>query len=124
MASSKLIAPLHISPGNPNPKFSWPKSKNSVFSSKPLTILSAKKAKRTGKLRYPSEKKKLKLQKDNQINERNKLEGIWRLFKLEVSVDKDPGKDFLGVSDGLLEEIAKVLKFPVCTYWILEPFSN
>ncbi|XP_048440103.1 uncharacterized protein LOC103949044 [Pyrus x bretschneideri] len=43
---------------------------------------------------------------------KNKYEGIWRLSKLGVSVDKDPGKDFLGVSDGLLEQIAKVLEFP------------
>ncbi|KAM0974206.1 hypothetical protein TB2_017072 [Malus domestica] len=43
---------------------------------------------------------------------KNKYEGIWRLSKLGVSVDKDPGKDFLGVSDGLLEQIARVLEFP------------
>ncbi|XP_027176505.1 uncharacterized protein LOC113775716 [Coffea eugenioides] len=123
MASTKLIAPLHISFYNPISKFSWSNSKDTVFPSKPLTIVSANKAKRRGKLRYPSEKKKLKLQRQYEIDERNKLEGVWRLFKLEVSVDKDPGKDFLGVSDGLLEEIAKFLKFPVASMLPPEAFT-
>jgi len=43
----------------------------------------------------------------------NKLEGVWRLSKLEVPIHSDPGKDFLGVSLGLFQEIAKVLKFLV-----------
>lgn len=64
-------------------------------------------------MRYPSEKKKLKQQQEAQVGVENKFEGIWRLSKLSVSVHKDPGKDFLGVSDALLQEIAKVLEFPV-----------
>lgn len=47
---------------------------------------------------------------------KDKFEGSWRLSKLNVEVDKDPGKDFLGVSDGLLEQIAKVLEFPVMNW--------
>ncbi|KAL3535146.1 hypothetical protein ACH5RR_003607 [Cinchona calisaya] len=121
MTSSKLIAPFGIY--SPNPIFPRTKSKGSVFSVKPVTIVSAKKAIRTGKLKYPSEKKKLKLQKHSPIDERNKLGGVWGIFKLEVSVDKDPGNDFLGVSDGLLEEIAKVLKFPVASMLPPEAFT-
>lgn len=64
-------------------------------------------------MRYPSEKKRLKLQQQALVDVRNKFEGIWRLSKLGVPVDKDPGKDFVGVSEALLEEIAKVLEFPV-----------
>lgn len=73
-------------------------------------------AKRVGKQRYPSEKKKLKLKHKEilqDLKDKNKFEGTWRLYKLGVPVDKDPGKDFLDVSDGLLQEIAKVLEFPV-----------
>lgn len=71
-------------------------------------------AKRTGKKRYPSEKKKLKLKhKEVLTTVKNKFEGIWRLFKLGIPVEKDPGKDFLGLSDALMQEIAKVLEFPV-----------
>lgn len=78
----------------------------------PLRILCA--AKRTGKQRYPSEKKKLRLKRKEALKGvGNKFEGFWRLSKLAVPVSKDPGKDFLGVSDGLLEEIAMVLEFPV-----------
>jgi hypothetical protein len=70
--------------------------------------------KRTGKQRYPSEKKKLKLKHKEALTDvKNKFDGIWRLSKLAVSVQDDPGKDFLGVSDGLLQEIAKAIKFPV-----------
>ncbi|KAK4781305.1 hypothetical protein SAY87_017411 [Trapa incisa] len=90
----------------------------------PFRILCA--AKRTGKQRYPSEKKKLKLklkQKDTLKVAGNKFHGFWRLFKLAVPVCKDPGKDFLGVSDGLLEEIAKVLEFPVASMLPAEAFS-
>lgn len=73
-------------------------------------------AKRTGKQRYPSEKKKLKSKHKELLspsNEKSKFEGTWRLYKLAVPLDHDPGKDSLEVSDGLLQEIAKVIKFPV-----------
>lgn len=56
-------------------------------------------------------------------NVNNKYEGIWRLSKLGVPVDRDPGKDFLGVSESLLEEIAKVLEFPVASMLPSEAFT-
>ncbi|KAK6236014.1 hypothetical protein SCA6_011351 [Theobroma cacao] len=81
-------------------------------------------AKRRGKQRYPSEKKKLKLkQKEVVSSVSNKFEGIWRLSKLAVSVQNDPGKDFLEVHNGLLQEIAKVLEFPVASMLPAEAFS-
>ncbi|KAJ9141165.1 hypothetical protein P3X46_031735 [Hevea brasiliensis] len=87
-----------------------------------LQILCA--AKRTGKQRYPSEKKKLKLKRKEAISDvSNKFEGIWRLSNLAVSVQNDPGMDFLGVSDGLLQEIAKTIKFPVASMLPAEAFT-
>lgn len=100
---SKLINPLHftLNPQNSCPKF--------PFSSyKPLTVQCAKRTKRTGKQRYPSEKRKLKLKTADPLSVETKLDGFWRLSKLQVSVSDDPGKDFLGLSDALLQEIAKV----------------
>lgn len=71
-------------------------------------------AKRTGKRRYPSERKKLRTeQKEAVAKVKNKLEGVWRLSKLGVPVGDDPGKDFLGISEGLLQAIAKAIEFPV-----------
>ncbi|GAA0161757.1 hypothetical protein Leryth_020916 [Lithospermum erythrorhizon] len=98
----------------PLPKFTPPFSP---------TIKCAKRTKRTGKLRYPSEKKKLKQQKQPQIDVKNKFEGIWRLSKLAVSVDKDPGKDFIAVSEPLLQEVSKVLEFPVASMLPPEAFT-
>jgi hypothetical protein len=46
-------------------------------------------------------------------NDNTKFEGIWKLSNLAVPLHQDPGKDFLEVSDALLQEIAKLLKFPV-----------
>ncbi|OMP03781.1 hypothetical protein CCACVL1_02271 [Corchorus capsularis] len=81
-------------------------------------------AKRTGKKRYPSEKKKLKLkQKEALSTVTDKFEGIWRLSKLSVSVQNDPGKDFLQLHDGLLQEIAKAIEFPVASMLPAEAFS-
>ncbi|XP_061365104.1 uncharacterized protein LOC133308496 [Gastrolobium bilobum] len=83
-------------------------------------------AKRTGKQRYPSEKKKLKSKHKELLSdskEKSKFEGTWRLFKLAVPLDQDPGKDSLQVSDGLLQEIAQVLKFPVASQLPREAFS-
>lgn len=110
---SKLINPLQftLNPPNSCPKF--------PFSSyKPLTIQCAKRTKRTGKQRYPSEKRKLKLKTADPLSVDTKLDGFWRLSKLQVSVSDDPGKDFLGLSDALLQEIAKVIKFPVIPLYI------
>lgn len=111
--ASNFITSLHLQFQNPNPNFPFLTPKPSLTNPKSLTIQCARKSKRTGKYRYPSEKKKLKFKPQTQIDVETKFEGFWRLSKLGVSVYKDPGKDFLGISDGLLEEIAKVLKFPV-----------
>ncbi|KAE9445359.1 hypothetical protein C3L33_22741, partial [Rhododendron williamsianum] len=114
MSITSKFLPLHLSIPNPNPKFPFPTPTPRPLSHpKPLTIRCAKKRQRTGNLRYPSEKKKLKSKQKTQIDEADKFEGFWRLYKLGVPVHTDPGKDFLGVSDALLEQIAKALKFPV-----------
>ncbi|CAN1809353.1 Uncharacterized protein Cbei_0202 [Linum perenne] len=79
--------------------------------------------KRTGKQRYPSEKKKLKQRRKETHREvDDKFVGTWRLSKLAVSVQDDPGKDFTGISDGLLREIAKAIKFPVASMLPAEAF--
>jgi hypothetical protein len=77
-------------------------------------------AKRTGKRRYPSEKKRLDRRHKEQLKQTAPEEGgvareagFWRLSKLAVPASDDPGKDFLGVSPPLLQAIAKALKFPV-----------
>ncbi|CAA0821102.1 FAD/NAD(P)-binding oxidoreductase family protein [Striga hermonthica] len=88
-----------------------------------LRVSCAQKAKRTGKLRYPSEKKKLRHQKKTKIDEEKKFEGVWRLFRLGVPVHEDPGKDFWSVSEALLKAIAKVLEFPVPSMLPPEAFT-
>ncbi|KAL1817736.1 hypothetical protein DCAR_0522212 [Daucus carota subsp. sativus] len=115
---SKLITPLHftLNPPNCSPKY--------PFSSfKPLTVQCGKRTKRTGKQRYPSEKRKLKLKTSDPLSVETKLDGFWRLSKLQVSVSDDPGKDFLGLCDALLQEIAKVIKFPVASMLPPEAFT-
>lgn len=90
---------------HPRPVLSYPRTQTN-------RILCA--AKRTGKRRYPSERKKLRTeQKEAAAKVKNKLEGVWRLSKLGVPVGDDPGKDSLGISEGLLQAIAKVIEFPV-----------
>ncbi|CAK9172060.1 unnamed protein product [Ilex paraguariensis] len=123
--SSKLIIPLHLCFPNsyPNCKLPFYSLKPSFSPLKIFTIRCAKRTKRTGKLRYPSEKKKLKLKQQPEIGVEDKFHGFWRLSKLAVSAQKDPGKDFLGVSEALLEEIAKVLEFPVASMLPPEAFS-
>ncbi|KAG7615353.1 FAD/NAD(P)-binding domain superfamily [Arabidopsis thaliana x Arabidopsis arenosa] len=80
--------------------------------------------KRTGKRRYPSERRKLRTeQKEAVAKVKNKLEGVWRLSKLGVPVGDDPGKDFLGISEGLLQAIAKVIEFPVASMLPEDAFS-
>ncbi|CAN0838295.1 Uncharacterized protein Cbei_0202 [Linum grandiflorum] len=80
--------------------------------------------KRTGKQRYPSEKKKLKQKRKETHREvDDKFVGTWRLSKLAVSIQDDPGKDFTAISDGLLREIAKAIKFPVASMLPAEAFS-
>ncbi|KAF9612665.1 hypothetical protein IFM89_003140 [Coptis chinensis] len=86
-------------------------------------IRCAKRSVRTGKRRYPSEKKKLERIQKPLDEVENKQVGVWRLSKLGVPVLKDPGKDCLGVSDGLLEAIAKVLEFPVASMLPPEAFT-
>ncbi|CAH2077432.1 unnamed protein product [Thlaspi arvense] len=81
-------------------------------------------AKRTGRRRYPSERKKLRTEQKGAVAKvKNKLEGVWRLSKLGVPVGDDPGKDFLGISQGLLQAIAKVIEFPVASMLPEEAFS-
>ncbi|CAL5374729.1 unnamed protein product [Camellia sinensis] len=123
-SNCKLI-PLHLSLlPNPNPKLPFPNPNPPPLSApKLLSIRCAKRSQRTGKYRYPSEKKKLKSRQQTQIDVPQKFEGFWRLSKLGVSVHRDPGKDFLDVSDALLEEIAKVLEFPVASMLPSEAFS-
>ncbi|KAH1111511.1 hypothetical protein GLYMA_04G155200v4 [Glycine max] len=83
-------------------------------------------AKRTGKQRYPSEKKRLRTKQKELLSdskEKSKFEGTWRLFKLAVPFDQHPGKDSLHVSDALLQQIATVLKFPVASLLPPEAFT-
>nr|CAD1829134.1 unnamed protein product [Ananas comosus var. bracteatus] len=121
--SSLLSLPLHTSP-HPNPipcprtlapKPSFPRRKT----------LMVRCAKRTGKQRYPSEKKQLRRANETLLRTdiADRGEGFWRLSKLGVPARKDPGKDFVGVSLPLLEAIAKVLEFPVATMLPQEAFS-
>jgi hypothetical protein len=77
-------------------------------------------AKRTGKRRYPSEKKWLERRHKELLRQAAPKEGsagresgFWRLSKLAVPASDDPGKDFTGVSPPLLQAIAKAIKFPV-----------
>ncbi|KAM0017882.1 putative FAD dependent protein [Helianthus debilis subsp. tardiflorus] len=117
-ASTKL---LNLSfTKNPNPQF--PFSPKIQHYNKPLIRCARTRSKRTGKSRYPSEKRKLKSIQQTQT-QFDKFKGFWRLFKLGVSVDRDPGKDFLHVSDALLEEVAKVLEFPVASMLPAEAFT-
>nr|XP_048318301.1 uncharacterized protein Cbei_0202-like [Ziziphus jujuba var. spinosa] len=112
-----------VRPPNPNPRLPCSGVGLRYHCPQTFRVFSAK---RSGKQRYPSEKKKIKLKhKDTlaEVKTRNKFQGIWRLSKLGVTVDKDPGKDFLGVSDGLLEAIAKVLEFPVAEMLPSEAFT-
>ncbi|KAE8789010.1 hypothetical protein D1007_36872 [Hordeum vulgare] len=87
-------------------------------------------ARRTGKRRYPSEKKRLDRRHKEQLRQTAPEEGgvareggFWRLSKLAVPASDDPGKDFLGVSPPLLQAIAKALKFPVASMLPEEAFS-
>ncbi|KAG0466008.1 hypothetical protein HPP92_020172 [Vanilla planifolia] len=82
-------------------------------------------SKRTGRRRYPSEKKKLKRETKTltQTDIKSKEDGFWRFSMLAVPVHKDPGKDFVGVSAPLLEAIAKVLEFPVAAMLPMEAFT-
>ncbi|KAL2453743.1 FAD/NAD(P)-binding oxidoreductase family protein [Abeliophyllum distichum] len=114
---------LHLSFSNSNPKLSLPNFTQSLNFPNLLQVKCAKRTKRTGKLRYPSEKKKQKLQQHNETDVKNKFEGVWRLFKLGISAHEDPGKDFWGVSEPLLQEIAKVLEFPVASMLPPEAFK-
>ncbi|EPS69199.1 hypothetical protein M569_05569, partial [Genlisea aurea] len=92
-----------------------------------LRIKCADKARRIGKLRYPSEKKKLKnklrrTQLNRQFDFSTVLEGVWRMSMLVVSVHEDPGKNFFGVSEPLLREIARAIEFPVASMLPSEAF--
>ncbi|KAF6176514.1 hypothetical protein GIB67_007897 [Kingdonia uniflora] len=93
----------------------------------PLVVtLQIRCAKRTGKQRYPSEKRRIQRIRETlkPLTEvKIKDEGFWRLSKLKVPIDKDPGKDSLEVSDSLIEAVAKVLEFPVASMLPREAFT-
>ncbi|WOL15782.1 hypothetical protein Cni_G24563 [Canna indica] len=121
MAVAKISSfPLLSRPQNPilKPYCKLPSSPSPID-------LAVRCAKRTGKQRYPSEKKRL--QKINRTlresDVKNREDGFWRLSKLGVPVHKDPGKDFIGISPPLLEAIAKALEFPVAAMLPEEAFS-
>ncbi|XP_050272339.1 uncharacterized protein LOC126715659 isoform X1 [Quercus robur] len=121
------LVPLHLQtlhhPPNPNRGLPYPIPRLPYPRSQTPRILCAK---RTGKQRYPSEKKKLKQKQKQTLTLTpvdNKFEGVWRLSKLGVPIHSDPGKDFLGVSPGLLQEIAKVIEFPVASMLPQDAFS-
>jgi len=121
---SVVWSSLSLSSLSPNllSLLSKPTSSPSFSPFKRHHIRCAKKSQRAGKLRYPSEKKKLRQIRKQKLDVKDKCEGFWRLSKLGVDVEKDPGKDFLGVSDALLEQIAKVLEFPVFHFsfsWVI-----
>ncbi|XP_010273685.1 PREDICTED: uncharacterized protein LOC104609148 [Nelumbo nucifera] len=120
--TSKVL-PIHLYSLDSYPRLRFPELKPSFLSLKILQIRCAKRSERTGKQRYPSEKKKLKLKKKTLVDIKNRDEGFWRLSKLGVPVHKDPGKDYFGVSDALLEAIAKVLEFPVSSMLPPEAFT-
>ena len=108
---SKLLSlrPPNPIPGLPYPSAEFPYTRRQML---PLVLC----AKRTSKQRYLSEKKKIWLKRKEVLADveiRNKFDGFWRLSKLAVPLHKDPGKDFLGIFDGLLKAIAKVLEFSV-----------
>ncbi|GJN14405.1 hypothetical protein PR202_gb01228 [Eleusine coracana subsp. coracana] len=86
--------------------------------------------KRTGKRRYPSEKKRLDRRHKELLQQAapeegspDRESGYWRLSKLAVPASDDPGKDFTGVSPALLQAIAKAIKFPVASMLPEEAFS-
>ncbi|KAJ4845819.1 hypothetical protein Tsubulata_008228 [Turnera subulata] len=102
---------------NPPPGLRYPRPQTH-----PQKILC--RAKRTGKQRYPSEKKKLKLKRKETLPVvKDKFEGLWRLSMLAVPVQNDPGKDSHAVSDALLLEIAKAIEFPVASLLPAEAFT-
>ncbi|KAL6609973.1 hypothetical protein ACP70R_039942 [Stipagrostis hirtigluma subsp. patula] len=87
-------------------------------------------AKRTGKRRYPSEKKRLERRHKELLRQaapeegsEGRESGYWRLSKLAVPASEDPGKDFTGVSPPLLQAIAKAIKFPVASMLPEEAFT-
>ncbi|XP_057967597.1 uncharacterized protein LOC131157442 isoform X2 [Malania oleifera] len=120
MSLALELLPLRWFPPNSSQWLPSPSRKPCCRRLQTLRVLCSK---RRGKQRYPSEKKKLKLLHKPLLDVQNKCEGIWRLSKLGVPVQKDPGKDDFSVSDALLEEIAKVLEFPVATMLPAEAFS-
>uniref|UniRef100_K3Z4C6 FAD-binding domain-containing protein n=1 Tax=Setaria italica TaxID=4555 RepID=K3Z4C6_SETIT len=87
-------------------------------------------AKRTGKRRYPSEKKRLDKRHKELLRQaapeegsEGRESGYWRLSKLAVPASDDPGKDFTGISLPLLQAIAKAIKFPVASMLPDEAFT-
>ncbi|MQL89996.1 hypothetical protein Taro_022577 [Colocasia esculenta] len=125
MALATKLPPLQLCPCRPKPVCNpcFPTLGKLSCPSRVFRVRCA--TKRTGKRRYPSEKKELDRRNKNLIQTEvaNREEGFWRLYRLNVPAHKDPGKDFLGVSLPLLEAVAKVLKFPVASMLPQEAFS-
>ncbi|GLJ15776.1 hypothetical protein SUGI_0259820 [Cryptomeria japonica] len=93
-----------------------------------FVITCLRRAVRKANRKYPSERRELKQklrQKEAELSEdgKNRDDGYWRFFTVPVPVDKDPGKDYIGVSDALMEGIARYIKFPVANILPQEAFS-
>ncbi|KAG8085574.1 hypothetical protein GUJ93_ZPchr0010g8824 [Zizania palustris] len=80
-------------------------------------------AKRTGKRRYPSEKKRLDRRHKELLRQAAPEEGsagreagYWRLSKLAVPARDDPGKDFAGVSPPASPSCRQSTQVPCCFY--------
>lgn len=76
-------------------------------------IRCVRKTERKGKRKYPSERRKPREKQVDTGETKNRQDGYWRFVKVPVPVEKDPGKDHIGVSDALMEAIARYIKFPV-----------
>lgn len=75
-------------------------------------IRCVRKTERKGKRKYPSERRKPREKQVDTGETKNRQDGYWRFVKVPVPVEKDPGKDHIGVSDALMEAIARYIKFP------------
>lgn len=76
-------------------------------------IRCVRKTERRGKRKYPSERRKPREKQVDTADTKTRQDGYWRFVKVPVPVEKDPGKDHIGVSDALMESIARYIKFPV-----------
>jgi hypothetical protein len=96
---------------NPNHTFKFTPKTPLIQSQKPIIQCARKgsSSKRTGKSRYPSEKRKLKSVQVVEMNEDEKFKGFWRFFKLGVLVENDPGKDFVDLLTTAESAISRIM---------------